>query len=79
MSKVHPPWTSEQVDALNAWQALGYVHEFTCPHNHPDRTLKATTDGWVCLCGYTQEWAHDFMADKTKHPSDPITHLRTSS
>jgi hypothetical protein len=28
--------------------------------------LVATTDGWTCPqegCGYTQAWAHDFMAD----------------
>jgi hypothetical protein len=27
--------------------------------------LVATTEGWLCpCCGYKQNWAHDFMADK---------------
>lgn len=70
------PWTPEQVEALNAYQQLGYVHEFTCPESHEDRTLLAGPNGWVCLrCGYTQDWAHEFMADKAKHPEHPFKHF----
>lgn len=76
--KITAPWTPEQVDALNAYQRLGYVHEFTCPHgeNHQDRILVATASGWRCRwCDYTQDWAHDFMADKAKHPKPPFAPL----
>lgn len=61
------PWSVEQVEALNAYQKLGYVHEFTCPNGWP---LTATPEGWTCpgTCGYTQDWCHDWMADKAKHP-----------
>lgn len=68
-----PPWTSEQVSALNDWQQSVLVHPFICPRRsnggHRQHwgnlgTLAATTDGWVCVdCDYTQLWAHDFMAD----------------
>lgn len=66
----YAPWTLEQVDALNAWQARGDLHPFTCPADgnygstpHSDRrVLLATETGWVCeMCPYTQRWAHDFM------------------
>lgn len=71
---IKAPWTQEQVDALNAWQKLGYVHEFTCPMDHPDdRVLTATPAGWICpSCSYTQNWAHDHMADKSQH-QPPLT------
>ena len=29
-SVISPPWTPEQVEALNRWQTAGYVHPFTC-------------------------------------------------
>lgn len=61
-----PPWTEEQVAALNQWQKNGRFHPFTCPGNKADcrdrRELVATRDGWICQCGeYRQGWAHDFM------------------
>lgn len=69
--KITAPWSPEQVAALNKWQQLGYVHEFTCPHGHGP--LTAQRDFWMCLrCGYTQEWAHDFMCDVAKHPKNPL-------
>jgi hypothetical protein len=57
------PWTDEQVANLNRWQQAGYVHEWTCPNDHPgSRTLVADNDGWWCVgCGYTQNWAHPNM------------------
>lgn len=52
------PWTADQVVALEAWQACGWVHPYTCGNDHDgDRRLVATADGWRCLiCDYTQDW-----------------------
>jgi len=72
MDKITAPFSDDQVNALNAFQAAGFVHPFTCcSHEGCDRqkqenegTLIATTNGWVCPCGkYTQDWAHSSMAD----------------
>lgn len=65
---IEAPFSSEQVDALNRYQRLGYVHEFTCPEHHggADRTLYATKDGWRCPhCAYQQDWAHRAMLNAT--------------
>jgi hypothetical protein len=70
MSKIKAPWTQEQVDGLNRFQVCPWVHPFTCPDDHDlggmsqpvKAVLAARPEGWVCpLCGYTQDWAHDFM------------------
>lgn len=64
MTKVVAPFTEEQVKALNGWQQWGQTHPFTCLE-HSTEPLRAKTDGWHCEvadCGYTQNWAHDFMA-----------------
>lgn len=62
------PWTKEQADRLNEFQACGHVHEFTCPnrgdgkHGDGNGALVATEAGWICPhCDYTQLWAHEFM------------------
>ena len=55
------PWTPEQVDSLNAYQRAGIFHTYTCGTCRND--LIATTDGWRCECGYTQDWAADFLLD----------------
>ena len=69
--KIEAPWTQEQVDALNRWQQAGFVHEFTCPSDHPDRTLLATPEGWACQqCTYRQNWAHRFMLEKPVNPTE---------
>lgn len=64
------PFTDAQVEQLNRYQGSGVMHEFTCGRPHPAHvTLVATNDGWVCpdpTCGYTQNWAHAFMADKDR-------------
>lgn len=58
------PFSPEQVRYLNAYQASGAFHPFTCPRPHKNRTLIAQVTGWVCpSCDYTQDWAHKFMAD----------------
>lgn len=61
----YAPWTTRQVEGLNAWQHAGYVHEFTCDHDHStDRVLVASAEGWNCpTCDYAQTWAHNFMLD----------------
>jgi hypothetical protein len=63
---INAPFTAEQVDALNRYQRLDHVHEFTCPdaHDGADRTLYATREGWRCPhCDYRQNWAHKLMLD----------------
>ena len=68
------PWTPDQVESLNGYQASDAGHEFTCGDDDCRRgetdprsryaPLRATPDGWVCgWCGYTQWWAWAFMAD----------------
>ena len=72
MDTIQAPWTDEQVAALNKYQFSGVMHPFTCgkpeglPHTITTEVLIATTDGWICAvkgCSYTQNWAHEFMAD----------------
>jgi hypothetical protein len=68
VTTITAPFTEEQVKALNGWQKNGMTHPFTCP-THSTEPLTAKTDGWHCEahgCGYTQDWAHDFMA-KSKY------------
>lgn len=75
---VEAPFTLAQVHALRAWQNSGWVHPFTCPHDHPDglqRDLIPYVDGWCCplvTCDYRQTWAHAFMADESQHPANPF-------
>jgi len=65
---IKAPFTPEEVEQLNKWQQAGYVHPFTCPKEHLSdaNELIATPEGWKCpdpKCGYTQHWAHNYMAD----------------
>ena len=78
MPQIRTPWTQAQVDALNHSQRFGNFHPFTCGGNRGDKAhrdyaashndrdeglLVATLNGWICpVCGYRQDWAHDFMA-----------------
>ncbi len=73
--RIVAPWSKPQVDALNRFQRLGFVHEFTCANDHPGvRTLIATPNGWVCPnCSYTQNWAHEGMLHITED-DDPRKH-----
>lgn len=79
MTKIEPPWSVQQVAALNRWQHCGWVHPFTCGSdnrmdtahkayalalNTDEGALIATPNGWFCpACSYTQKWAHAFMAE----------------
>ncbi len=64
---IKSPWTDEQVKALNEFQKLGFVHEYTCGGKNckrskveDNRVLVATNNGWVCPCGeYKQDWAQE--------------------
>jgi hypothetical protein len=62
---VAPPFTPEQVASLNAYQASGAFHPYTCGNDDchgvkgQHASLVARADGWHCpACDYTQEWAH---------------------
>ena len=73
---VTAPFTPEQIEQLQRWQASTRVHPFTCVANgvsgsvkHSDaRILVPTEDGMVCpfeACGYTQIWVRRYMVDGT--------------
>lgn len=65
MSQMFAPWSPEQVKNLNDFQTEGHMHPFTCGSPDCRADLVATANGWTCPsgCGYTQNWAHDFMVD----------------
>lgn len=71
MSIIYAPFTPEQVALLNGFQQGSNMHPFTCGGDgcrraHPleHTSLYAAEDGWHCrYCDYSQNWAHDFMAD----------------
>ena len=65
MSKVVVPFTEDQVESLNKYQVEAMWHPFTCANDHHGSDLLvASVEGWKCpSCDYTQDWAHDFMAD----------------
>lgn len=77
---VRPPWTADQVASLNGYQQAGVMHEFTCGNSDCRRVdgkpLTAAEDGWHCLrCGYTQEFAHAWMADWSWQQGLPLRNL----
>ena len=73
-SPIYAPFTDQQVRLLNQFQLEELAHPFTCPRHDSaevgETVLTATRDGWVCPregCDYTQDWAHDYMADPQMH------------
>lgn len=56
------PWTTDQVNSLNAYQRYGYVHPYTSENGN---VLIATKDGWVEEEDgpVVQDWAHEFSLD----------------
>ncbi len=81
---VQAPFTPEQVAAMNAFQARGDFHPFTCgsgnrgdaAHLDGEGRLVATADGWVCpYCDYRQDWAHGEMAANPA-PAPPVAVAR---
>jgi hypothetical protein len=67
VTAVRAPFTPGQVASLNAYQASGAWHEFTCGNDDCPRDqaiLIAREDGWHCpACPHTQDRAHDIMTD----------------
>lgn len=69
MTKVRAPFTPEQVASLNGYQQSGAFRELTCrgdgcPAAGEQAVLVAAENGWHCpACTYTQDWAHEAMAD----------------
>lgn len=62
-SAIEAPWSEDQVDCLNYYQAAGFMHPYTCPGCAAE--LIATQDGWRCpFDDYRQSWAHGFTADR---------------
>ena len=62
------PWTADQVNSLNGYQRMAWGHPFTCGNGCrvEGQPLVATVHGWICVyCDYTQNWAHEFMADSS--------------
>lgn len=88
MGKITAPFTPEQVKKLQQWQNTLSFHPFTCcSHEGCERgedkdggVLVPSTEGWICPCGkYTQDWAHDFMADSTQDTKSIDTPIRHTS
>jgi hypothetical protein len=74
MAEIQAPFTPEQVAALNRFQQNENGHPFTCANGRDDKhldgegVLVATPEGWICpYCDYTQDWAHDFMAERPSY------------
>ncbi len=63
--KLRAPFSADTVIRLNAYQQSRAFHPFTCGGTCGGRSvLVAQEQGWVCpSCDYTQDWAHNFMAD----------------
>lgn len=65
------PWSQEQAQSANEFQASGVFQPFRCPNTdvdpHPVSAglLVGSREGWTCSdCGYRQNWAHQFMLDR---------------
>jgi hypothetical protein len=68
------PWTDEQVERANEYQTSREFHPYTCGGASCREVLVATTNGWVCpnpVCGYTQDWAHDFTLEFKSRRATP--------
>jgi hypothetical protein len=63
VAKIYAPFSPEQVEQLNRYQAVGLFHEFRCYNGHP---VVARRSGWFCpFCvPFSQDWAYDYMADE---------------
>lgn len=61
-----PPWTDNEVESFNQYQASGVFHEFTCANREHggDDVLVATSEMLSCpSCSYRQHWCHPWMVD----------------
>jgi hypothetical protein len=69
MEKILAPFTDAQVDNLNLFQKFPFVHPFTCDNDNCRENLVAIKEGLLCpRCGYKQDWAWGYMADKIVSP-----------
>lgn len=58
-----PPYTAEEIESFNAYQAAGVWHPFTCG-NEDSSDLVAQEDCLACPnCDYRQYWGHVWMFD----------------
>jgi hypothetical protein len=76
MAIIKAPFTEEQVKNLEHWQKSGFVHPFTCAKQGGGKhaLLIPSKDGWLCpTCGYTQDWAHGYMANIKVEPPNYTT------
>jgi hypothetical protein len=77
--RIVAPWNNATARALNAFQQRKDMHPFTCPEEHKVDgvySLVASGDGWFCPddgCGYTQNWAHAFMAEVQSRTTVDVT------
>lgn len=62
MGTRNAPFTSEQVESINAFQKCDSVHPFTCGHGH---TLVASKEHLTCpeCPDYKQYWVWSIMAE----------------
>jgi hypothetical protein len=71
--RTEPPWTADEIAALERWQTCGWVHPFTCRES-AHGSLAPTRAGWVCLqCDYRQDWAHGHMLQGP--PPNPLSYF----
>lgn len=54
------PWSETQVLSLSEYQLVGLLHPYTCLCGE---ILGVTREGFVCECGYKQNWALKFAVD----------------
>lgn len=61
------PWSKEVVNLLKQYQQEGDFHPYTCECT---KVLVPTREGWICDCGYTQDWVPketiDFLRRRKK-------------
>lgn len=78
MSISIPPWTPEQVDAMNAHQRDPACHPYTCGsgnrtdavHLDGEGVLVAGPWGWKCpFCDYEQFWVAESMVNPVEEKS----------
>jgi hypothetical protein len=58
------PFTPSKVANLNDYQKSEVWHPLDCPDERCVCRLVAAEAGWLCpACGYTQDWAPQWMAN----------------
>lgn len=69
MKNIYASFNQKQILSLNDYQNSGTWHPFTCgKHSGENGVLIARKNGWACPtmgCTYKQNYAYDFMADRS--------------